>query len=251
MMSCSSKLKDIDQSNPNDTTISSIKNDTTETKKEINNDNKNSSPLIRSRNKKPEKFNFDDKKILSEDVLSEIDSGRLNYLLEDTMEVGKVYIVEISISKNLSKNDVITRVRTFKGKEKNIKDTIIRITKDMEIKLIDPIGDCFKINSISDMNQIIENREVTIWRWNVIPIKDGDNDLNVVINVILGDSHKSYTIYEGKIHVFMKNKFWIKTKEFMFSNIEILIGSILVPLIGWLFTVYILPLFKKKRKNKI
>lgn len=180
----------------------------------------------------------------------QIDSGRLNYIIEDTMEVGKKYIIEVSISKNLTKNEVVSKVITFKGKENSIVDTVIRITNNMEIKIIDPSGESFKIIPLSSEVQVLENKDVTIWKWSVIPLVDGENDLSVVVDVIIGETHKSYTIYDGKIHVYMKNKWFTKTMEWIENNVELVFGSVLIPLIIWLFTTYILPLFKKKKKDE-
>lgn len=178
----------------------------------------------------------------------EIDTGRLNYALDDTMQVGESYIIEVSITKNLSKKEVVSKVLTFKDKD-NIVDTIIRVTNEMEIKIIDPTGECFKITPISAENQFLEEGEVTIWRWSIIPLVDGNNDLNIVVNVIVGDSQKSYTVYDGKIHVYMKNKIWKTVWNFITNNMEWIGGSILVPVFGWLFTIYVLPYFKKKKRN--
>lgn len=177
-----------------------------------------------------------------------IDTGRLNYVLDDTMEVDKSYVIEVSITKELSKKEVMSKVLTFRNKN-NIVDTMIRVTNEMEIKIIDPSGECFRITPISAENQVLEDGEVTIWRWNIIPLLDGENNLNIVVNVVVGNAHKSYTVYDGKIHVYMKHKWFVKTIKWIENNMEIVGGGILIPIFGWLTSAYILPLFKKKRKR--
>lgn len=179
----------------------------------------------------------------------DFDEGRINYVIDDTMEVGKSYVIEVSISKNLSKIESISRVPIFKRRD-NIIDTIIRIAPKMEVKLIDPTNECFTINSITSSIQPIEDRDVTIWRWNVIPLKDGNNYLTIIADVILDDVHKSMTIYDGQIHVYMKNKIWTKVANFLSKNWEFFASGILIPLSIWLFNLYILPLLKRKKGHE-
>lgn len=177
--------------------------------------------------------------------------GRLNYLIKDTMEVGKDYIVEITISKGVEKNIVVTSTPTFSTHNSSeIADANIRITPEMQARLIDPSGGCFDIKAISDTVQLVENDQITIWRWRVKPLKDGKNTLSLVVDIIIGNIHKSMTVYDGKIYVYIQYKFWVIIGNFITKYWQWIAGSLILPAFAWWFNFYIVPIIKKNRKKR-
>lgn len=180
--------------------------------------------------------------------------GRLNYIMADTMEVGTTSVVFVSISRNMTKNMVIHKVFTYKMNNKvasEIVDTIIRITPEMSVKLqeIGTVGN-FHIDTITPTKQIVEldNIDLTLWQWRVTPLKDGNKELTITVDLYIDGVEKNLNIYDGKIYVHMKNKFWVTIGNFFVDNWEWLWTIIFIPLLIWLFNTYILPKFKKKKE---
>ena len=180
--------------------------------------------------------------------------GRLNYLMADTMEVGVTNVVSVTISRNMSKNMVLVQ-KVFTSKiNKNVAseivDTIIRITPEMVVKLqeIGTVGN-FHIDTITPSKQLIElnTSDLTLWQWRVTPLKDGNKELTITVDLYIDGVEKNLNIYDGKIYVHMKNKFWITIQNFFVDNWEWLWTVIFIPLFIWLFNTYILPKFKTKK----
>jgi hypothetical protein len=176
-------------------------------------------------------------------------TGRLNYLVSDTMEVGVTNVVSVSISINMNKEMVISKVSTFRHYNNvitEIIDTIIRVTPEMIVRLqeIGTVGN-FHIDTITPTKQVIELSDTTLtqWQWKVTPLKDGNKVLTITVDLVIDGVEKNLNIYDGKIYVHMKNKIWITIVNFFFDNWKWLWTAIFIPLFVWLFKTYIL---KKK-----
>lgn len=176
-------------------------------------------------------------------------TGRLNYLMSDTMEVGVTNVVSVSISRNMNKEMVISKVSTFKyinNVVTEVVDTIIRVTPEMIVRLqeIGTVGN-FHIDTVTPMKQAIELSDTTLtqWQWKVTPLKDGDKVLTITVDLVIDGVEKNLNIYDGKIYVHMKNKIWVTIVNFFFDNWKWLWTAIFIPLFVWLFKTYIL---KKK-----
>lgn len=167
--------------------------------------------------------------------------GDISYLIKDTMIVGETHIINLTISKNVHIIKIIEEVETFTTPE-NIKTDKIRIERKMQAKLIDPIKDNFIISSITSEVQIIEDKEITLWEWNVTPLKKGSHKLILSIDILLdGDVGKTIKVYDGFIYVY--------------SDLSIMdkIGIFFKEQWKWFFSTLIIPLlifFYKKRKKK-
>ena len=182
-------------------------------------------------------------------------SGRLNYVMSDTMEVGQPSVVEVSISRNLTKTEVINKVSTFRRYNNNISevvDTIIRITPVMIVKLqeVGTVGN-FHIDTITPMKQVVELQDttITIWQWKVTPLKDGNKTLTLTVNLIIDGVEKNLTIYDGKIYVYMKHKVWVLIGNHFEKYWQWWCTGALFPILVWLFKTYLLPRLTKKRKR--
>lgn len=174
--------------------------------------------------------------------------GDIKHLIKDTMSYGKVDTVELVISYNASDVIIFENVRTFKNSQSNVKTQKIKITPVMKAKLIDPTKNSFKIIPITDSIQIVESYDntYTLWQWRVIPLRGGNTELIMNVDMIVGDYKKSLKIYNDKIYVYInplkKIENWFITNWKYITYILGLIGSI----IAWLYKENIVNIFKKK-----
>jgi len=180
--------------------------------------------------------------------------GRLNYVMDDTMEVGIINTVSVSISRNMTKKMVVSQVSTFRRNNNvatAIIDTIIRVTPKMQVKLqeVGTVGN-FHIDTITPMIQEVELNDttLTLWQWEVTPLKDGNKVLTISVDLFINDVQKNLNIYNGHIYVHMKNKFWVTIAHFFTTYWQWLCTAAIFPILVWIFTTYILPRFKKSKK---
>jgi hypothetical protein len=146
----------------------------------------------------------------------------------------------------MTKQNVIDQTPTFKNSK--VVDTTIRVTPEMSVKLqeIGTVGN-FHIDDLTPTIQKIEldDTTLTMWQWRVTPLKDGDKTLTITVDLIIGGVEKNLNIYDGKIYVHMKNKFWVSIGQFFINYWQWICSVILFPIVVWGFKTYILPKFKK------
>ena len=181
-------------------------------------------------------------------------TGRLNYVMSDTMEVGQSSVVEVSISKNMTKKEVINTVATFKKYNNTISevvDTIIRVTPVMVVKLqeVGTSGN-FHIDTITQMKQVVEleDTSITVWQWKVTPLKDGNKTLTLTVNLVIDGVEKNIKIYDGHIYVHMKNKIWVLIGNHFSNYWQWWCTAALFPFLVWFFKSVILPKFRKNNE---
>jgi len=180
------------------------------------------------------------------DKISNNITGRLNYIMDDTMEVDIPSTISVSISNNMTKNDVI-KLPIFK-KNKILVDTIIRITPVMEVKLHEIGSHDFIVDTLTPTTQKIELQDtsITTWQWRVTPLNDGDKVLTLTVDIIIDGVRKNLSIYDGNIYVHMDNKI-LRTIENIFKSYwEFILTVIVIPIFIWVFNLYILPKMKKQ-----
>lgn len=175
--------------------------------------------------------------------------GEINHVIKDTMNYGISDTVEITISYNCPKNIIVDSVQTFRRylrSQRNIVTQPIKVTPEMRARLIDPTGNSFKIIPITDTVQIIEMKDstFTLWQWRVTPIKAGNQNLVLSVDMIVGNSKKSLKIYQDKIYIHIG--YWTKIWNFIKLNwtyITYVIGGIFA-ILGWLYKEKIIKIFK-------
>ena len=158
--------------------------------------------------------------------------GVIAYNVPDTMQIGREYIVKLRISKKYSKSLTI-------GLVDNSGDLVvsdIRVGNTMEVKLIETnssVGS-FSITSLSSGIQSIENdSSYTTWEWSVRPVKGGLHKLKMVV-VIKGENFtKDIPVYEDEIYI--QNSYIFVINNFVSKNWQWLCGSIIIPLIVFLW----------------
>jgi hypothetical protein len=179
----------------------------------------------------------------SEIVRSEIKSsersgmGQIVYNIPDTMVIYSSYKVTVRISKSESTIDI----------EKNLNGRVIsstlRVESRMEVKIIDPSGENFRIVPINRERQLIEEREYTQWIFNIIPLKSGkDLKLDLVVSIIIGEDTKEI-VYTDKILV--KSNPTKQIKSWWERNWHWIIEVMLIP-----FGIWIWNFFREKLKKK-
>ncbi len=189
-----------------------------------------------------EDVNYDlDKMVTIEKI-----KGDINYVMNDTMKVGITEEVNMTISHDVDKKIIIESVESFQDNE--VFSDEINISKVMRARLIDPTEKNFTIVPITQEEQMIENNEYTIWRWDVTPLTSGNNKLILSVDIVVDDKSKSIEVYDGDIFVFSDKSF--------FGNILLFFKEYWEPILGVL-TVVIIPVFtyfyrkykKKKARN--
>jgi len=113
--------------------------------------------------------NRNDNSVNDETILNSmtIIIGDINYVIQDTMIVGVINEVNMTISKGVNKDKIISEVKTFN--RNNLHTDSIRISPVMKARLVDPSnGINFRIVSKTNEEQFIEEGDYTRWIWNVI-----------------------------------------------------------------------------------
>jgi len=176
--------------------------------------------------------------------------GEINHIIKDTMKYDIADTVEMTISYNCPKEIIVDEVKTFKkfkSKKKSVKTQIIKITPEMRARLIDPSGESFIIIPITDTVQIVEMKDstYTLWQWRVRPIKYGDQQLVLNVDMIIGDHKKSIHIYQDTVHIYIS--FWTRLGIFIQTYWDYLTFIItgIFALIGWIWQKQILNFFRK------
>jgi len=205
----------------------------TDIDKKVNTPLQKSSKLIFETNKKSKDYNenFEKNKDIKKNVTiyEYYNYGDINYILNDTMIVGKTNIVNMTISKNISQEIIINSVETFS--ESNIHTDIIRISPIIQAKLIDPTGINFKIVNITNEIQLIEKGDFTKWEWNVTPLNKGNNKLILTINIILNDRSKNIKVYEDFIYVYSDKSIFDIILDFFIMYWKWILSTLIIPLI--------------------
>lgn len=173
---------------------------------------------------------------------SSFDKGDINYVVQDTMIIGVVNEVNVTISKGVDIKTIIKDVKTFT--ESNLHTDSIRISPIMRARLIDPSnGVNFIVTPKTNSEQFLEVGDYTRWTWDVTPLKKGNDKLSLVVDVMYGDKIKSYQVYDGIIYVYSNETFFEKITKFIRNNWQFILSSLLIPFGVFLYTKY-----KKKKR---
>lgn len=165
--------------------------------------------------------------------------GEISYVLNDTMIVGVITKVNMTISKNVTKEQLISEVETFT--ENNLHSESIKISPVMRAKLTDPSGVNFRIIPTSNEEQIIQEGDFTLWTWNVTPLTKGDNPLILTVDIIIGNKSKTIPVFDSKIYVYSNEKIIEKILGFLNENWKYFLSSLIIPFLVFLY---------KKRQDK-
>jgi len=188
----------------------------------------------------------DDNEVYTDSVYSEsannsnIDLGRIMYLVPDTMYVMKNYEIIIRISNSQSNSLIFENLQKQMTRDE-VETRIIRTTGKMQVELIDPQKSCFNITSINSNKQLVDST-FTEWKFNVQPTKFGTNRLDLVVSIFIEDDIKQIS-YSDEIYVRTNPKAQIA--DFWFTNWKWIFEKLLLPLLTWFIGYW---MGKKKKK---
>ena len=151
--------------------------------------------------------------------------GRLVYNIPTEMIKFDTYKIEVKIARNVNNNTIVVTTNTAI-------DTIVRTSATMQVELIDPTENNFKIVSQSDV-QFIETTEHTTWVFFVTPLKKGDAALSLVVSIIK-DGNLKQSVFDDNIVI--KTSTWIEVKTFLNEYWQWIIMVFLLPLGKYLYS---------------
>ena len=149
--------------------------------------------------------------------------GKFLYEIPNEMVKLETYTVRARISRSLVN---VTIYRDIVP----VMDTVIRTSKTMQVELIDPSGENFKIVSQS-AKQFIEIDEPTEWVFFVTPLNYGESKLSIVVSIIK-DGELKQTVYNGDVIV--KTTTWLEIKIWFGNYWQWFTVVLLIPLIKWI-----------------
>jgi len=175
---------------------------------------------------------FDDDVPVSYTPNVDVSYGDIHYIINDTMVVGEINKINLTISESVKESIIINEIETFNNY--NTYSDSIRITPTMVCRLVDP-GDNFKITPITEEEQLIEKNSYTKWQWDVIPNNKGDHKLILTVDIIIEDNKKNIEVYENLIYVYSKEKLLDKIIKFFNENWKWILSTLILPflLIGY------------------
>jgi hypothetical protein len=173
--------------------------------------------------------------------------GNLTYVIKDTMEIDKTYTVDLSLSKDMNQEQIISIIDGFKNKQ--LIDTLINITPIMRARLLDPTGKNFTITVITDEIQNTTNVNLVRWQWQIVPLVEGDNYLTISVDNYVDNKPQSVNIYNGKTYVFAIHTWYGDLWNWIakyWTYITYVVGGIFA-ILAWLYKERIIKIFKKKK----
>lgn len=173
------------------------------------------------------------------DKEEDIKIGQIIYKVPDTMIVMKNYQITIRISRNKNLSNI----------DENLSNVIkksIKTTSKMEVSLVDPSPDkkSFNILPINRPDQIVDSTDYTEWIFQVSPIRSGLNKLNLVVSIIKNGDTKQ-VVYTDEI--FVKSNSPAQIKRWWEVNWEWSMDKIIIPIVLWIFGVWVGRRRKKKK----
>jgi hypothetical protein len=96
----------------------------------------------------------------------------------------------------------------------------------------------FEITSYSNEEQAVGEGSYTQWEWDVLPIKYGNNDLHLKATISLsisglGNQNHDLEVIDKTITVQVNR--WFITKKFVVNNWQWISGTLIIPIIVWVY----------------
>jgi len=150
--------------------------------------------------------------------IEDLNIGAVKFMIEDEMRKGYKHIATAAISfKQLL-------IESRFGSE-GIED--LRVTKKMEAKLI--AEDKFQTTTLSTPIQIVMDDDITIWNWELIPLKSGEGSLTLLVSAsvsVEGIGSEMIDIYTGKRVVKIKENIKFTINKFLLANWQWIVGLV-------------------------
>lgn len=174
---------------------------------------------------------------------------------DDTMQVNKSYLTTLI----MAKNNVLGQVKTEALESSNATDNKIYLDSSFEIgtrmkaKLLDmnsSIDKGFEIENVggpdAEIQSLGKGRDKIYWQWKITPLKEGLQELKLVVNVIEKDGETvNLPTRSIPVIIFAEKTSWTSsTGSFFAKNFQWMITAILIPLL----IAYITTRIKNKAK---
>ena len=160
-------------------------------------------------------------------TIQKYELGRLVYSIPSEMEKLTTYHIIVNIARDTLDVRIYTEMSVVRV------DTIIRTSKTMQVELLDPTGNFFKIVSDTE-RQFIEIDEHTTWNFYVTPLKSGMSELILNVSIIKDGNLKQKTYNDV---VIVKTKPVLEIKLWLQKYWQ------------WAFGIFIIPLFAYIKKK--
>ncbi len=127
--------------------------------------------------------------------------GKIAHYIPDQMKVGADYRAIASVTKAMNDSILLAGLAS-----EQMETEEIWVSSRVKIVLFDPTGkNNFEINPLNTEEQTVNERENTIWEWNVKPIKSGQNPLvmRATIKVLdeFGENYRDIPVFEKRVKV--------------------------------------------------
>jgi hypothetical protein len=169
----------------------------------------------------------------------------LIFHVDDTMTVEKPKLATLILGKDESPASAKLMLEDADAKENNIKkDTTMEFGSRMRARLVQfsgtKIDNNFEIEALGDAEQSFKNdRKKIMWQWKVTPLKPGQQELKLTVQVIEKDG-EAILLPARNIQVVILVKpenFMAKVGNFFSTKTEWIITAIFLPLlIAWFTT---------------
>lgn len=165
---------------------------------------------------------------------------------DDTMQVNKAYLATLALAKNANLAELKEKVldASDASDDNAIVDTTIHLGKRMKAKLVDmsPRNDpSFYIEEMGNEEQNLNSSKEAYWNWKIEPLKEGEHELKLSIQVILSDDDRiNLPPRDIKVTIFAQ-KVSVSTK----------IGNFFSNYWQWIITGILLPIFIALLTNRI
>jgi hypothetical protein len=180
------------------------------------------------------------------ETLKKVYKHLLVFHADDTMEVNKAKLATLILAKNesIAKLKVQVLDESNAGDEKIQADTSMDFGSKMRAKLISfggsKLDNSFEIEPLgSDEQSFKTDRKKLIWQWKITPLKEGQHELKLSIQIIEKDGEAVYLPAKNiPVVIFAKKmSFMARVGNFLSTKYEWVITAILLPVfIAWLTT---------------
>jgi hypothetical protein len=174
------------------------------------------------------------------ETLSTLTIGQYVFNPPKEMTVGEKERIEVRISEDIAAD----LTKDLKGRGTPQIDKSIEVGTFMKVRLCcgpPGHGHPFDIVPLNEAEQVVADNRITEWAFDVTPRESGNQKLQLIITVRIklsgmDEEKKDHPVIEKTIHV--KVNVWRWTKEFFSNNWQWLAGTIIIPLIVFVWRYY-------------
>jgi hypothetical protein len=178
------------------------------------------------------------------DVLKKVYKNLMVFHADDTMEVNKPKLATLILAKDASAEKLKMEVlEESNATDESLKtDTTIDLGSRMKAKLIafggSKLDNSFDIEPLGSEEQSFRNdRKKIIWQWKITPLKEGQHELKLSIQIIEKDGEAVYLPARNiPVIIFAKKvSFFTRVGNFVSEKYEWILSAIFIPIfIAWL-----------------